>query len=533
MTKYKDTMNIPYKTHIKKKYVMWYKVKELHRDGLNKSQISRKLGIDRGTVRQYLRMSEDEFLSSGICNREYSHKLDGYEPFIVGLLRRYPGFSSRQIEDRLKERYGDEVAGICSKTVFNFVGHLRLKHGIPKGEERPPRPYEKLAELPFGEYGQADFGEYWMERADGGRRKVYFFVLVLCRSRYKFVFFRTHPFNTAAAVHAHELAFRHFGGMPRKILYDQDRVLLHDENLGDLLLTRGFSAFVAQQHFEPVFCRKSDPESKGKVENVVKYVKGNFLKGRPFEGEERLNTDCLSWLSRTGNGSLHHGTFRVPAEVFREEGPHLRPYHGTPVAPKEELRRYRVRKDNTICYRCSFYTLPPGTYRDATTQVEAEEVDGRLLIYSVETGKQIGSHDVSEERGRLVSDPAHKPLRGADVPQKERQVAEHVGDEDTVSLFLAELAADKPRYYRKNLQLIIRSMGDYSPQTMREAILACLDRCVYNGKVLMEVAESIRRKRKEPPRAVKAPACMEMPPGDASAMQPERTDISTYNQYFS
>ena len=106
MTKYKDTMNIPYKTHIKKKYVMWYKVKELHRDGLNKSQISRKLGIDRGTVRQYLRMSEEEFLSSGICCREYSHKLDTYEPFIVGLLRRFPGFSSRQIEDRLKERYG-------------------------------------------------------------------------------------------------------------------------------------------------------------------------------------------------------------------------------------------------------------------------------------------------------------------------------------------------------------------------------------------------------------------------------------------
>ena len=34
----------------------------------------------------------------------------------------------------------------------------------------PPRPYEKQAELPFGEYGQADFGEYWMDRADGGGR---------------------------------------------------------------------------------------------------------------------------------------------------------------------------------------------------------------------------------------------------------------------------------------------------------------------------------------------------------------------------
>ena len=527
-------MNIPYSPHIKKKYVMWYKISELSRDGLNKSQISRKLGIDRGTVRQYLRMSEEEFLSSSICHREYSHKLDSYETFIVDLLRVFPGFSSRQIEDRLKERYGDSLEGICSKTVFNFVAHLRLKHSIPKGDDKPPRPYEKLAELPFGEYGQADFGEYWMERADGeGRQKVYFFVLVLSRSRYKFVYFRTRPFNTAATVYAHELAFRFFGGMPRKILYDQDKVLLHDENLGDLLLTRGFSAFVAQQHFEPVFCRKSDPESKGKVENAVKYVKGNYLKGRQFEGGEKLNADCLSWLDRTGNGSLHHGIFRIPAEVFAEEKSSLRPYYGTPVAPREELRRYKVRKDNTVCYRCSFYTVPSGTYRDASTQVEAEEADGRLLVYSIETGKQIASHAVSPEKGQLVSDPTHKPLRSADVPEKEKQITDRVGDCETVSLFLADLAADKPRYYRKNLQLIIRSMDDYSRQTLREAILTCLDRRVYNAKVLMEVAESVRKRKGEPPRAVKAPSGTQQEPHrDAAAIQPQKTDISVYSQYF-
>ena len=527
-------MNIPYTPHIKKKYVMWYKVNELSRDGLNKSQISRKLGIDRGTVRQYLGMSEDEFLSSSICQREYSHKLDLYEGFIVDLLTRYSGYSSRQIEDRLKERYGEDMKDVCSKTVFNYVAHLRLKHGIPKGDEKPPRPYEKQAELPFGEYGQADFGEYWMERADGGRRqKVYFFVLVLSRSRYKFVWFRTRPFNTAATVYAHELAFRHFGGMPRKVLYDQDKVLLHDENLGDLLLTRGFSAFVAQQHFEPVFCRKSDPESKGKVENVVKYVKSNFLKGRLFEGEERLNADGLSWLERTGNGSMHHGIFRIPAEVYQQEKPSLRPYYGIPVAPKEDLRRYRVRKDNTICYRCSFYTVPSGTYRDAATQVEAEEVDGRLLIYSVQTGKQIGSHAVSQEKGQLVSDPAHKPLRGADVPQKESQIMAHVGGGETVSLYLADLASDKPHYYRKNLQYIIRYMEDYSPQTLREAMLTCIDRCVYNAKVLMEVAETVRKRRNEPPRTARTAPAADAPHSDASAIQPERTDISMYDKYFS
>ena len=59
--------------------------------------------------------------------------------------------------------------------------------------------------------------------------------------------------------------------------------------MGDLVLTTKFQSFVKEQHFLPVFCRKADPESKGKVENVVKYVKGNFLSGRLFYNIDRLN----------------------------------------------------------------------------------------------------------------------------------------------------------------------------------------------------------------------------------------------------
>jgi len=48
-------------------------------------------------------------------------------------------------------------------------------------------------------------------------------------------------------------------------------------------LTEGFRSFCDSQPFKPVFCRKSDPELKGKVENVIKYVNYNFLRGRFLE----------------------------------------------------------------------------------------------------------------------------------------------------------------------------------------------------------------------------------------------------------
>lgn len=137
-----------------------------------------------------------------------------------------------------------------------------------------------------------------------------FFAIVLARSRYKFTFFARRPFDTELAIYAHECAFEYFGGKPEKILYDQDRVLISRENLGDLMLTRKFQTFVREQHFHPVFCHKADPESKGKVENVVKYVKENFLVARVFRDIDSLNREALEWLERTGNGKVH-GTTRL------------------------------------------------------------------------------------------------------------------------------------------------------------------------------------------------------------------------------
>ena len=57
------------------------------------------------------------------------------------------------------------------------------------------------------------------------------------------------------------------------MVYDQDKVFPVNEVLGDLVLTGGFRPLVREHGFDPVFCRKSGTKSKGKIENVVKYVR--------------------------------------------------------------------------------------------------------------------------------------------------------------------------------------------------------------------------------------------------------------------
>ena len=76
-----------------------------------------------------------------------------------------------------------------------------------KSEARIRRDYEKLPDTPYGEYAQADFGEKWMSAGNGRSTKVYFFAIVLARSRYKFACFSRRPFDTELAIYVLDLAF--------------------------------------------------------------------------------------------------------------------------------------------------------------------------------------------------------------------------------------------------------------------------------------------------------------------------------------
>lgn len=186
---------------------MWYKVRELCSKGLNKTQIGRCLGVDRSTVRRYLAISREEFIRKQNSHRRHKLKLGKYEEYVRGTLEEYPYISAARIHDWLRECYPD-FPQVCGKTVFNFVGRIREKYGIGKNSDgRVRRDYEKQPDTPYGEYAQADFGEKWIPVGNGSNVKVYFFAIVLSRSRQKFIHFSRRPFDTELAVYAHELAF--------------------------------------------------------------------------------------------------------------------------------------------------------------------------------------------------------------------------------------------------------------------------------------------------------------------------------------
>ena len=206
------------------------------------------------------------------------------------------------------------------KTFYKYIKKLREQTGFLQFAGRVTSVRE---ESPPGYEAQVDFGQYRMKDMYGKQMRVYFFCMVLSYSRMHYVYFSREPFATQTAIEAHEFAFQYFGGRTQMIAYDQDRVFVVDENFGNIVLVPKFEEYVKKVGFSVHLCRPRDPQSKGKVETFVRYIKESFLQGRVYKGIDVLNSDALRWLDTEGNGATNMRTRKPPRIMFREEYQHL------------------------------------------------------------------------------------------------------------------------------------------------------------------------------------------------------------------
>ena len=67
--------------------------------------------------------------------------------------------------------------------------------------------------------------------------------------------------------------------------------------------------------FVPKVCR---PQTKGKVERLVDYVKDNFLPGIQFHDIDDLNRQAFDWC-RHVDSKIHSMTGKIPLKALNEE----------------------------------------------------------------------------------------------------------------------------------------------------------------------------------------------------------------------
>jgi len=451
------------------KFIMYFEIHRMHREGHSNSRINELLGIHRRTIRKYLSMSEKEYEAFLLSQSDRKKELQPYEIFVKERLQLYPDTSSAQMHDWLKEHHSD-FPGLNAKTIFNFVHWVRNKHNIPKLPEQ--RQHSVVEELPYGKQAQVDFGEYNLRSSSGVRIKVFFFTLVLSRSRYKYIWFSEHCFTSVLAIQAHEQAFAYIGGVPDEIVYDQDKVFIVSENSGEIILTDAFRSYTRNKSFQLYFCRKSDPQSKGKVENLVKYVKQNFLYNRTYYNIETLNDDVMGWLGRTANALPHSFTKKEPHSELIIEQAFLKPYVAQPIVIKPVA--YTVRKDNTISWKSNLYSLPLGTYTGRGAQVTVQKQQEDLVIFHVQ-GSELCRHKIAFGKGLKIINTDHKRDKTAAIEEMINQLCALLDNPESGKAWLSAIRTARPRYVRDQL-LIIREAIEKSPATLiTKTIKYCLE----------------------------------------------------------
>jgi transposase len=454
-----------------------------HRQGLTVSAIAVKLGKDRKTVRKYLRMDQDQFIRYLERMAERGKAFAAYKDEILEIYRNHEGRTvySSSVHDYLSDKYG-ELPG-SDRTLRNYLTYLKASGAIGTDPGREYRPVEPLA---YGKQAQIDFG---VETTNIG--KVWFVVVVLSRSRYRYVAAQSRPFASNDVI-SHLLdAFDFFGGIPEELVLDQDRTMIVAENLGDLATTRAFADFVAEQGLRLHVCRAADPESKGKVENAVKYVKTNYFSSRSFATFDELQAGMRKWLLRV-NAKLSQATRLMPLADFEaHEKPALRPqrasiFRADSSSGSRESRK--VDQKSLISVAATRYSVP-SSYR--LKEVEIERRDGLVLIFDAKTGTQIAAHREATTPGLTVVDKGHYRDREASQETLRADLVATVSDLPEWTCFVDGIYTEYRRYFREHAARLRKLLErNIDREKLTQALKFCLDHGLASAQDLIDAVDS-------------------------------------------
>ena len=377
----------------------WFMIRQLHREGLTISEIARKTGRDRKTVRKAINSTGQPVFKT---RPTPPSKLDPYKDYIKSRVDAGMTNAVKMHREISAKGYDGGVT-----VVRGFMRPLRRS-----ADSRAIMRYETAP----GQQAQVDWASCGRGLYQGVLRTVYCFVMTLGYSRMMYIEF-TWRADTRAFIRGHINAFAYFGGITKSCLYDN----LKSVNLayvdGGPRLNPAFADFADTFSFRPRLCRPYRPETKGKVESGVGYVKGNFILGDTFESLDEINADAGCWLQTVANARVHGTTGEVPQDRFEKERlllTPLRPGIGFDTALYEQRR---ITRDCLVSYRGSRYSVPHRyAERDATIR---DTEDGAFEV--MVDGQAIIRHKLSPTRGATVLISSHYrglPAQAAIRPPK-------------------------------------------------------------------------------------------------------------------
>jgi len=251
-----------------------------------------------------------------------------------------------------------------------------------------------------GEWMLCDWGAAGTVPTPAGPRKLSFFSSVLGWSRYRTVSFScSERFGALAVGLAH--SFEAVGGVPARVLFDNPKTVATEHLAGAAVLNPALVRLAAHYRFSPRTTERQDPQSKGKVEAVVRFTKSDLIPYEGFSSLDEANQAAGAWCEEV-NGEVHYETRARPLERLEVERALFRslPPARPALACGEERKVDRLA---TVRFLSARYSVPHRLLGE-TVQVTASDRD----VVIMHLGVPVAQHQLLAPGEASISD-AHYP----------------------------------------------------------------------------------------------------------------------------
>jgi transposase len=364
----------------------WAQVRALAADGVSKSEIARRLGINWRTVARYVEAEEPPRYSRAAAGS----MLDPLEPVLRRLLEEVPEIKAPRVTEILRDDFG-------------YVGSVDLvRKRLAVLRPARVRPAQRTGYRP-GQVLQLDWGEMpTRPRVAGRERRIYALVATLPYSGAQTAHF-SFDLTSESFLEGHVRIFDWLGGVVRECVYDNLRSAVARRDGDRVIWNERFLALRGHYAFHATACTPATPREKGSVEGGVRYLKTGFWPARRFGCLAELGEQYARWRDEICNRRIH-ATGRFPVgERLAHEREMLRPLPPT-AFDFCGTRPVRVPLDGYLKLGGNFYRAP---LRLVHQRVELRF--DRDHVWIRHTGTDVASYSRSHDRGHWFPPPELRP----------------------------------------------------------------------------------------------------------------------------
>jgi len=358
-------------------YIMLYEQVKIQ--GKSISEVARMTGMSRNTIRKYLRNGEQLHKAKG---QKRQSKLEPYKATIEELMGTGI-YNAHTILERIRE--------------MGYDGGITILKDYMKPLRPPALKFETAVrryETKPGKQAQMDWGILKYKDKKGRLCKIACFVMILGYSRMRYVEF-SRRCDIASLLRCIVNAFEYFNGVPDTVLTDRMKTVVISSDHGKPVWQEAFEKFAAEMGFVPKLCRVRRPQTKGKVERLVHFVRDSFMAGRRFVDFGDLQVQVMAWCNEV-NHRIHGTTGERPVDLWKDEKLHALP--PTSILNQYQWEERKVARDCFISFNGVRYGV---NWNYCGQAVKVRQKGDKITIASTD-GEILYIHDVCHQSRKHI-----------------------------------------------------------------------------------------------------------------------------------